>query len=546
IEAARQVAPGVGAITLWYRDPERKHVMLYARHVGVAQPELLSSGPADAQSPVLKVMEHSTPLFVVDLYAHPILGGDFIVHEQIVSVAALPLVADDETVGALFFNYRARHTFTSEECALFQTMAAVAAASVRDALRLEALKRERQRLERERQRLDVARRITEAIGTTIDLNQTQIKVLGTLREIFEEAQICLMLYDTEEQALRFAPTSHQYYNFELIDPLQPLRVFAEQGIVCRVARITLKSKRAEVENIGNVAADPNYLKANRSTQSQLCVSLVSVDQGDLLGLLVLESTSPDAFSDDDKALVWAAAQSIAIAIERANQSSRLRFKASVADATVWIHEFRHNINSAISIIRGQAYLVQPVVPVTYQLHLEKIVAQAEQINAYLRASGAQGKLALSLDEWLAAQLVATKLPSRISRHFVSGCPGVHVEVVPLLLERVLHHLLRNVVESTSGAVDVTLTSERLSQYARVRVHNTGPDLDPAILSRLWIEPVSTKSNQRQGIEGGLGLLFVRSSVEMMGGTVNLLRSHGQGVTFTFTLPIVRQTTLEEV
>lgn len=535
IDAARQVAPGVGALTLWYRDPVTAQVMLYPHYFGVMHPGQIYHGPAKPDSTVMQVMSQTTPLFAIDHHDYRCLGGAFVDNEQIVSAAALPLIADDEAVGVIFFNYRERHEFTSEERTLFQTIAAVASSSIRDAMRLEELKNERQHLERERRRLDVATRITEAVGTTLDRDETLVKVMGTLREIFAEDQICLMIYDPEEQVLRFAPTSRPYYGFDRIDSLQSLGVFESQGIVCRVARRTLESRQAEIENIGDVLADPDYLRVNPGTRSELCVSLVGVD-GSLLGLLVLESNHVKAFSDDDEDLVWAAAQSIGIAIERANQSSQLRFKASVADATVWMHEFRHDINRAISIIRGQAYLIKQAAPGKYQPYLDKIDTQAEQLKAYIKASGAKETTALCLDDWLNSWFAAFSTPTQIRRGFFPGCPGIYVEVVPLLIERVLNHLLRNAIESMNNTGELILSSERLSRHARVKVYNTG-DLDPAIFSRLWIEPVSTKHNQREGHEGGLGLLFVRSAVELMGGRVNLLPSPGKGVTFTFTLPI---------
>jgi transcriptional regulator with GAF, ATPase, and Fis domain len=53
------------------------------------------------------------------------------------SVAAFPLRAADETIGAMFFNYREPHCFNEEEKTLFPILAAIVAASVRDAAHLE-------------------------------------------------------------------------------------------------------------------------------------------------------------------------------------------------------------------------------------------------------------------------------------------------------------------------------------------------------------------------------------------------------------------------
>lgn len=537
IDAARQVAPGVAALTLWYRHPVSGLIMLYPRHFGVLHPDRLYAGPVGPDSIVTTLMERGEAAFAIDVEAVDMLGGEFVNVEQIRSVAALPLVAGNETIGALFFNYRERHDFTSEEKTLFQTMAAFAAASVRDARRLEALRAERERLEQERRRLDVATRITEAVGTILDLDQTLVKIMGTLGDLFPEVQICLMTYDAEERSLSFAPASLQFYTFQNISATTRLDVFSSRALVCSVARTTLESRRPELLNIPRALTHPEYLRANEETRSELCMSLVSADHGDLLGVLVLESAQEAAFTPDDDDLVRAAAQSIGIAIERARQSSNLRFKAAVAEATVWTYEFRHNFNKALSIIRGQTYLLRSAVPPESLPQLGHIRAQVAQLEAYANPLRMDRKV-MALDDWIADQLAGFTTSPGVTRRFSPGCPGALVEAVPLLLERVLRHLLRNAKEAMCGEGVLTITTGAPNGRARVTIHNTGPDLDPVVVRELWVRPVTTKSEQRQGVEGGLGLLFVRSAVELMGGAVGYQRhGPGEGVSFYFSLPI---------
>ncbi|PDW02241.1 GAF domain-containing protein [Candidatus Viridilinea mediisalina] len=533
IEAARQVAPGVSAITLWYKAPEQQQIIPYSASFGLMHPGRTSKHPADPESPVAKVMAYGEPIFASELHKYPILYGDFIHIEQIVSVAALPLVAYEEAVGVLFFNYRTTHHFTAEEQTLFQTMAAFAVASVRDALHLE-------QLQRETQRLDLAKQITEAIGTTIAIEQIQQKVLATLSANFVGMQICLMLYDDEERALNFAPNSTQHYTFkDDFDYYCSIRIDRTKAIACRVARTTLAQRRVVCENVGDVSQAPDYLEANCHTRSELCVSLVGADHGNLLGLLVLESEQLNAFNHDDEELAIAAARAIGIAIERANQSSQLRFHAAVAEATVWSHEFSHDINKAITLIRNRAYLLRDQVDPEHQPHLDQIATAAQQIVTFVKASSATESQVLALNTWLQSYLDHYDVPERLHCTFQPSTLDLHIVAVPLLLERVMLHILRNAAEAAEGEGDakINISIERINQYARVRVQNSGPDIDPAILPRLWTEPVSTKHARPEGAEGGLGLLFVRAAVEMMGGKVRLFATPKQGVTVTFTLPL---------
>src|SRR5262249_22216587 len=130
--------------------------------------------------------------------------------------------------------------------------------------------------------------------------------------------------------------------------------------------------------------------------------------------------------------------------------------------------------------------------------------------------------------------------SQVECQFELGCRALAVKASPVLLERVLRHLVRNALEAladVSGEKRLTVRTLHKDGMAEVQIINNGPDIPSNIRQRLFIEPASSKGTRRSGDEGGRGLLFVRWAVKTMGGQIDLLSKPGEDVTFGFTLPV---------
>jgi putative methionine-R-sulfoxide reductase with GAF domain len=63
-------------------------------------------------------------------------------------------------------------------------------------------------------------------------------------------------------------------------------------------------------NVGNVAADPRYLTALDTTQSEIIVPVCDPGSGDVLGTIDVESAARDAFDPDMQALLEACSRKI--------------------------------------------------------------------------------------------------------------------------------------------------------------------------------------------------------------------------------------------
>ncbi|MDO8915105.1 MAG: LytS/YhcK type 5TM receptor domain-containing protein [Coriobacteriia bacterium] len=109
-----------------------------------------------------------------------------------------------------------------------------------------------------------------------------------------------------------------------------------------------------------------------------------------------------------------------------------------------------------------------------------------------------------------------------------------VESDPSKVGQILINLLGNAVKFTdAGGVTVRIQRPSASIIA-VEVRDTGPGIPPELLDAVFTEFVQHDEH----VEGtGLGLAISRSLAELLGGTVTLDSTLGEGATFTLMLPV---------
>ena len=99
----------------------------------------------------------------------------------------------------------------------------------------------------------------------------------------------------------------------------------------------------------------------------------------------------------------------------------------------------------------------------------------------------------------------------------------------------LVNLLENAMQNSSQGARVTLSSRKENEHVWLRVVDTGPGIDPAMLDRLF-EPFFT--TRQEGT--GLGLAIVRGVAQAHGGEVAVHSTPGQGAEFALRLPCAKK------
>ena len=137
--------------------------------------------------------------------------------------------------------------------------------------------------------------------------------------------------------------------------------------------------------------------------------------------------------------------------------------------------------------------------------------------------------------------------------------GLHLKVeMPLRLPRlaldgeriqqVLINLIGNAIKFTDDGGTISVgVRQRGEEAFEVWVSDTGVGIPAEEQSRIFEEFTRIDRDTRQKGQGrgaGLGLAIARRIVEAHGGAIAVSSAPGQGSTFTFSLPMVRQKAIE--
>jgi len=115
-------------------------------------------------------------------------------------------------------------------------LASLAAVAITNARRFDEL--------RHRKRLEAAQEISEAIGAELDLPKMFQKVLTRLQKFFKYTTLCILTYDEDENALKFAPSTLDFYKIQNPDfKGQDTFPLSGRSLACKVARNAFDKKQ---------------------------------------------------------------------------------------------------------------------------------------------------------------------------------------------------------------------------------------------------------------------------------------------------------------
>lgn len=107
--------------------------------------------------------------------------------------------------------------------------------------------------------------------------------------------------------------------------------------------------------------------------------------------------------------------------------------------------------------------------------------------------------------------------------------GGHLRADRLMFRRALSNLLSNALRHTDEQGEVSVRIDAAGDALRVTVENTGPDIDPQVLPRLFDRFFRADPSRRHGDSDGtgLGLAITRAIVEAHGGTATVQSAQGR-------------------
>ncbi|PJF28728.1 MAG: hybrid sensor histidine kinase/response regulator, partial [Phototrophicales bacterium] len=116
------------------------------------------------------------------------------------------------------------------------------------------------------------------------------------------------------------------------------------------------------------------------------------------------------------------------------------------------------------------------------------------------------------------------------------------------VEQVMVNLLSNAFKFTnSGSVTLSLSANPADNTWNIEVSDTGVGIPPHAINVIFEEFRQLDGTYTRAYKGsGLGLAITRNLVRLMGGTIGVKSTLDVGSTFTVTLPMNPQDTLEPV
>lgn len=118
-----------------------------------------------------------------------------------------------------------------------------------------------------------------------------------------------------------------------------------------------------------------------------------------------------------------------------------------------------------------------------------------------------------------------------------------ISVDRLQIERVLNNLVTNALRHTKNG-EIKIGAEQRENHVAVSVHDTGSGIPGEYLPHIFDKFVQVPDGPTGG--AGLGLTISKSIVEAHGGQISVQSQIGRGTTFTFTLPLARDSSRKEV
>ncbi|PEN13146.1 hypothetical protein CRI94_10895 [Longibacter salinarum] len=310
-----------------------------------------------------------------------------------------------------------------------------------------------------------------------------------------------------------------------------------------------------VSDLNTLSTSSPLLNRLEKMGIQSFISVPAIVENRTVGALNIAHDEPDAFTFDDVAIAREVGRLIALAMrqkqyqedlveakEEAEEMSRLK--------SAFLANMSHEIRTPLTAILGFADVLATEAQSPHD-ELARLISRSghrlmETLDSVLQLSRLEaGNLQLNpepvniIEE---VREVITLMEPRAEEEEVD----LHVEMPDHAVEgqldamaffRVLGNLVNNAIKFTErgGSVNVSVRAE--NDMVVVVVQDTGIGMVPSAIPQLFGAFRQESTGTERSHEGsGLGLTIVRRLVDLMGGTIDVESTKGEGSTFTIQLP----------
>jgi len=459
----------------------------------------------------------------------------------------VPMISHERVVGVIeILNKQDGTVFDQNDCNLlmaFSSQAAIAIENAQIFTRTDQALAERvqelQTLQMFEQQLQQSLELKTVLDTTLTYAMDSLGIsMGLMGIVIEKEEPGLYLLSQ-----RGLPMEMSRYK---IDPW-PLT----KGVLGRVVRT------GEAVLVNDMSKVTDYAPKSHRTHSLMVVPIIR--EGRVIGVIDLESSEPDYFSEDDLSFVNILVSHAAFAVENAHLFEQV--KTANEAKSEFMSTASHELKIPMTSIKGYAKLIQMgaagALTDQQQEFLGVITNNIDRmdrlVSDLLDVSRIEaGRIRLQLEdvqisnvisdviETIKTQIEKKKL--HLDLKVDGNLPQIRADYGRMV--QIVTNLVSNAYKYTPEGGNITVIARPYNgnmEGVLVTIKDTGFGISEEDQARLFTTFFrSSDQNIRDEPGTGLGLSITKKMIESHGGELNFESEYGKGSSFTFTIPLVSQ------